>query len=68
MFGRVANRLHRNVIVLLSVTAAILLVAGLCLAVTSAPAKAQAPPRPAPASGARARTSAASPAWPVRAL
>jgi hypothetical protein len=48
MFGRVANTLDKNVIILLSLTAAILLLAGLCLAVTSPPAKAQAPSRPAP--------------------
>lgn len=35
MFGWVAHRLDRNVIILLSVTAAVLLLAGLCLAVTS---------------------------------
>jgi energy-converting hydrogenase Eha subunit F len=59
MFGRVANTLDRNVIIFLSVTAAILLLAGLCLAVTASPAKAQAPPRPVPAKAAQANTTAA---------
>jgi hypothetical protein len=59
MFSRVAHSLDRNVIIFLSVTAAILLLAGLCLAVTSTPAKAQAPPRPAPAKVARAHTTVA---------
>jgi hypothetical protein len=59
MFGRVANTLDTNAIIILSVTAAILLLAGLALAVSSPPAKASPPPRPAPAKMARAHTTAA---------
>jgi hypothetical protein len=44
MFGRVASMLDRNVIIFLYLTAAVLLLAGLCLAVTAPPAKAQSSP------------------------
>lgn len=58
MFGWVANTLDKNVIIVLSVTAAILLVAGLCLAITSPPAKAQSRQRNAPAKASQAHTTA----------
>jgi hypothetical protein len=59
MYGRVANTLDRNAIICLSVTAAVLLLAGLCLAVTAPSARAQAPARSAPAKAAQADTTAA---------
>ncbi|HEX4064349.1 MAG TPA: hypothetical protein VHY58_25345 [Streptosporangiaceae bacterium] len=45
MFGGVANTLDRNVIIFLALTAAVLLLAGLCLAITAPPAQAQPSPR-----------------------
>jgi hypothetical protein len=60
MFGRVAHMLDKNAIIVLSVTAVVLLLAGLALAVTSAPAKAQTPPHPTPAKVAQAHTTVSS--------
>ena len=44
MFGRVPSTLDRNAIIILALTAAVLLLAGLCLAITAQPAKAQPAP------------------------
>jgi hypothetical protein len=44
MFGRVASTLDRNAIIILYLTAAVLLLAGLCLAVTAPAARAQPSP------------------------
>jgi hypothetical protein len=48
MFGRIAGMLDRNVVICLYLTAAVLLLAGLCLAITAPPARAQPSPHRAP--------------------
>jgi hypothetical protein len=44
MFGRVAGMLDKNAVIFLSLAAAVLLLAGLCLAITAPPARAQPSP------------------------